>query len=103
MSAPYDFPPLNGLRAFEAAARHMSFQNAAEELHVTPGAISQQIKKLEDILQAPLFHRDSRAVTLTEAGQLLQPGLSSGFESLDDAVQQLKKAAEHQHVGVDDP
>ncbi len=100
MSAPYSFPPLNGLRAFEAAARHMSFQNAAEELHVTPGAISQQIKKLEDILQAPLFHRDSRAVTLTEAGRLLQPGLSSGFESLDDAVQQLKQAAEHQHITI---
>jgi len=100
MSAPYNFPPLNGLRAFEAAARHMSFQNAAEELHVTPGAISQQIKKLEDILQTPLFHRDSRAVSLTKAGRQLLPGLSAGFESLDDAVQQLKRSVEHQHITV---
>ena len=100
MSAPYNFPPLNSLRAFEAAARHLSFQNAAEELSVTPGAISQQIKKLEDILQTPLFHRDSRAVTLTEAGRVLRPDLSRGFESLDDAVQQLKQSAEHQHITV---
>jgi len=100
MSAPYNFPPLNSLRAFEAAARHLSFQNAAEELSVTPGAISQQIKKLEDILQTPLFHRDSRAVTLTEAGRVLRPDLSRGFESLDEAVQQLKQSAEHQHITV---
>ncbi|MBT3916250.1 MAG: transcriptional regulator GcvA [Rhodospirillaceae bacterium] len=100
MVAPYSFPPLNGLRAFEAAARHMSFQKAAEELHVTPGAISQQIKKLEDIFQTALFHRDSRAVTLTKAGQRLQPGLSAGFESLDDAVRQLKQSSEHQHITV---
>ena len=72
MSAPYSFPPLNGLRAFEVAARHMSFQNGAEELNVTPGAISQQIKKLEDILQTPLFHREGRAVSLTEAGNFYQ-------------------------------
>ncbi len=100
MSAPYNFPPLNSLRAFEAAARHLSFQNAAEELSVTPGAISQQIKKLEDILQTPLFHRNNRAVTLTEAGRVLRPDLSRGFESLDDAVQQLKQSAEHQHITV---
>ncbi len=100
MSAPYNFPPLNSLRAFEAAARHLSFQNAAEELSVTPGAISQQIKKLEDILQTPLFHRDSRAVTLTEAGRVLRPDLSRGFESLDEAVQQVKQSAEHQHITV---
>ena len=100
MSASYNFPPLNSLRAFEAAARHLSFQNAAEELSVTPGAISQQIKKLEDILQTPLFHRDSRAVTLTEAGRVLRPDLSRGFESLDEAVQQVKQSAEHQHITV---
>ena len=100
MSAPYNFPPLNSLRAFEATARHLSFQNAAEELSVTPGAISQQIKKLEDILQTPLFHRNNRAVTLTKAGRVLQPDLSRGFESLDDAVQQLKQSAEHQHITV---
>jgi len=100
MSAPYSLPPLNGLRAFEAVARHLSFQNAAEELFVTPGAISQQIKKLEDILQAPLFNRDSHGVSLTEAGQQLLPGLSAGFEQLDNAVQKLKRAAQHDHVTI---
>ena len=100
MPAPYNFPPLNSLRAFEAAARHLSFQNAAEELSVTPGAISQQIKKLEDILQTPLFHRNNRAVTLTKAGRVLQPDLSRGFEILDEAVQQVKQSAEHQHITV---
>jgi LysR family glycine cleavage system transcriptional activator len=100
MSAPYSFPPLNGLRAFEAAARHMSFQNGAEELNVTPGAISQQIKKLEDILQQQLFHREGRAVSLTDAGKQLLPGLSSGFEQLDDTVQLVRQSSEHKHITI---
>lgn len=100
MPAPYSLPPLNGLRAFEAVARHLSFQNAAEELFVTPGAISQQIKKLEDILQAPLFNRDSHGVSLTEAGQQLLPGLSAGFEQLAGAVGQLKRLNEHPHITI---
>lgn len=100
MSAPYALPPLNGLRAFETVARHLSFQKAAEELFVTPGAISQQIKKLEDILQVPLFIRDSHGVSLTEAGQQLLPGLSIGFEQLEGAVQQLKRNTRQQHVTI---
>lgn len=100
MSAPYSFLPLNGLRAFEVAARHMSFQNGAEELNVTPGAISQQIKKLEDILQTSLFHREGRAVSLTEAGRQLLPGLSAGFERLDEAVQLVRKSGAHNHITI---
>jgi LysR family transcriptional regulator, glycine cleavage system transcriptional activator len=100
MTAPYALPPLNGLRAFEAVARHLSFQNAAEELFVTPGAISQQIKKLEEILQTSLFNRDSHGVSLTEAGLQLLPGLSAGFEQLDSAVQSLKRNTEAQHVTI---
>ena len=100
MSAPYHLPPLNGLRAFESVARHLSFQNAAEELFVTPGAISQQIKKLEEFLQRPLFNRDSHNVSLTEAGRQLLPGLSAGFEHMDEAVQQLRQDREHHHVTV---
>jgi LysR family transcriptional regulator, glycine cleavage system transcriptional activator len=61
-------PPLNALRAFEAAARHLSFSRAAEELHVTPAAVSHQIKQLEEHLTIRLFHRRNRAVHLTEAG-----------------------------------
>ena len=59
-------PPLNSIRAFEAAARWLSFSKAAEELHVTPAAISQQIKQLEDYLGVTLFHRLTRAIRLTE-------------------------------------
>ncbi|THH36957.1 transcriptional regulator GcvA [Aliishimia ponticola] len=79
---PDRLPPLTALRAFEAAARHMSFAKAAEELNVTPAALSFQIKSLEDHLGAPLFHRLNRAVTLTEAGETLAPGCRDGFTAL---------------------
>ena len=78
-------PPLTALRAFEAAARHMSFAKAADELHVTPAALSFQIKSLEEHLGAPVFHRLNRAVELTEAGRALAPGISEGFQSLNAA------------------
>ena len=67
----YDLPPLNGLRAFEAAARNLSFAKAAEELHVTPAAISYQIRSLENTLKVKLFRRLNRAIVLTEAGALM--------------------------------
>jgi len=67
--------PLNALRAFEAIARHMSFARAAEELHVTPAALSHQIRGLEEQLGLPLFTRRTRAIELTEAGRLIYPGL----------------------------
>ncbi len=96
----HSLPPLNGLRAFEAAARHLSFQKAAEELFVTPGAISQQIKKLEEILQVSLFSRKGRAVALTETGNLLLPGLSDGFDRLNRAVQGAIRHRELRHITV---
>ncbi len=75
-------PPLTALRAFEAAARHMSFAKAAEELNVTPAALSFQIKSLEEHLGTPVFRRLNRAVALTEAGETLAPGCSEGFHQL---------------------
>ncbi len=75
-------PPLTALRAFDAAARHMSFQKAAEELNVTPAALSFQIKSLEEHLGAPVFRRLNRAVELTEAGKTLAPGCQDGFAAL---------------------
>ena len=75
-------PPLTALRAFEAAARHMSFAQAAAELHVTPAALSFQIKSLESHLGAPLFIRLNRAVALTEEGRALYPAVSDGFDAL---------------------
>ncbi len=78
-------PPLTALRAFDAAARHMSFAKAADELNVTPAALSFQIKSLEDHLGHPLFRRLNRAVELTEAGKALAPGAAEGFASLKAA------------------
>lgn len=75
-------PPLTALRAFEAAARHLSFAKAADELNVTPAALSFQIKSLEDHLGQPVFTRLNRAVELTEAGRALAPGTSDGFSRL---------------------
>lgn len=87
-------PPLTALRAFEAAARHLSFAKAAEELYVTPAALSYQIKSLETDLGVQLFRRLNRAVELTEAGRLLAPGVSEGFEALKAAVRNLNRMRE---------
>lgn len=84
-------PPLTALRAFEAAARHMSFAKAAAELNVTPAALSFQIKSLEEHLGQPLFHRLNRAVELTEAGRTLLPGTSDGFNALTAAWRSVKR------------
>jgi len=83
-------PPLRALRAFEAAARHLSFAQAAAELGVTPGAVSHQIKALEDWVGAPLFHRLTRALRLTEAGASALPLLTEGFDRLADGVDRLQ-------------
>lgn len=84
-------PPLTALRAFEAAARHMSFAKAADELNVTPAALSFQIKSLEEHLGAPVFRRLNRAVELTEEGVLLQPGVAEGFLSLQNAWRAVQR------------
>ena len=84
-------PPLTALRAFDAAARHMSFAQAAAELNVTPAALSFQIKSLEDHLGQPLFHRLNRAVTLTEAGRALAPGTADGFAMLANAWRSARR------------
>ena len=82
-------PPLNALRAFEAAGRHLSFTKAAAELHVTPAAVSHQVKALEDTLGVKLFRRLTRGLLLTDAGQALLPGLGKGFDGLAAAVEGL--------------
>jgi LysR family glycine cleavage system transcriptional activator len=83
-------PPLNGLRAFEAAARHLSFARAAAELHVTPAAVSHQVKALEARLGVALFRRRNREVLLTDMGQALLPGVRDGFDRLAAAVQRVQ-------------
>ena len=88
---PRRIAPLNALRAFEAAARHLSFTKAAEELHVTPAAISHQIKSLEDYCGAPLFRRLTRSLLLTDQGQAALPVLREGFDMLAAASQQMAR------------
>lgn len=84
-------PPLNALRAFEAAARHLSLVAAANELCVTPAAISHQIKGLEDYLGLPLFKRVKRRVVLTDQGQLVMPELKQAFALIERAMGSLAK------------
>lgn len=83
-------PPLNSLRAFEVASRHLSFRKAADELHVTPAAISHQLKALEDYLGVKLFRRANRRVELTPAARAAIPHLQQGFREIAEAVQRLR-------------
>jgi len=91
VASAYDRLPLNALRVFEAVASRLSFAEAAEALHVTPAAVSMQIKTLEDYLQVPLFRRSGRKVELTAEGEELLPGVRRGLDELEAALHQLKK------------
>jgi LysR family glycine cleavage system transcriptional activator len=77
---------MSALRAFEAVARRLSFSKAAEELHVTPGAVSQQIRSLEELLGATLFARSKRSVSLTEFAARMLPEIQAGLELLSRAI-----------------
>jgi LysR family transcriptional regulator, glycine cleavage system transcriptional activator len=83
-------PPLNALKAFEAAARHLSVKRAAAELNVTPAAVSHQIRTLEEYLGVQLFHRYNRALELTDAARACLPKLREGFDCLIKAVEVLR-------------
>ncbi len=100
MTEPRKLPPLNALRAFEAAARHLSFTKAAEELHVTPGAVSQQVKALEEYLGLTLFRRLNRALTLTEEAEHCLPTLREGFDKLTEATQLLTATETQNRLSV---
>ena len=96
-------PPLNALRAFEAAARHLSLTKAALELNVTPGALSHQIRGLEDHLGLKLFDRGVRSIALTAAGKALLPGLQAGFLHIRDALASLKALGDARVLVVSAP
>src|ERR1700736_2684933 len=85
-------PPLNGLRSFEAAARHLSFTRAADELSVTPGAVSQQVKSLEMALGVTLFRRLPRSLVLTDEGEAYLPAIRSAFEIISKATESAAPA-----------
>lgn len=91
---PGRLPPLNSLRFFEAAARHLSFTLAARELHVTQAAVSQQIRSLEGHLGVPLFRRLTRQLLLTDEGQILLPVVHRCLEQLSETFERLSPDTE---------
>src|SRR6516165_2038311 len=88
----YRLPPLNALRAFEASARHLSFKRAADELSVTAGAVSQQVKSLEARMGVSLFRRLSRGLVLTAAGESYLPSISRAFHAISEATEKVAPA-----------
>ena len=95
-----DYIPLNAVRAFESAARHLSFSAAGEELHVTHPAISHQIRRLEEWLGVALFHRDARKVRLTEAGVTLQISASGALAELGATCRRIRRNAGQETLSV---
>ena len=87
---PSAMPPLNGLRAFEATARHLSMTEAAKELNVTPGALSHQVRALEELLGLKLFERGVRTLSLTPEGQHIYPGLRNSFSQIQETIASLR-------------
>ncbi len=101
MSKP--LPPLSALRAFEAAARHLSQTRAADELAVTPAALSHQVRGLEEFLGLKLFERRPRGLALTQAGALLYPGLHAAFTQIRQAVDQLERVNDDRVLVISAP
>lgn len=99
----YRLPPLNSLRVFEAAARHLSFKEAANELSITQAAVSHQIKSLEDYLGVELFKRVGRGVQLTEAARAALPRLQDGFEALAAAIEAIHERADETDLMITAP
>ncbi|MCB1755303.1 MAG: transcriptional regulator GcvA [Gammaproteobacteria bacterium] len=97
---PRQLPPLNALRAFEAAARHLSFSKAADELNVTKAAISHQIRGLEDYLGFSLFERHNRSIALTEAAEQSLGKLREGFNCLSEAVHLMRSHVDVETVSI---
>jgi LysR family transcriptional regulator, glycine cleavage system transcriptional activator len=96
-------PPLNALRAFEATARHQSFSRAADELNVTPAALSHQVAGLESFLGERLFNRNTRSISLTPAGEVLYPGLNAAFLQIRQSVERLLDTFDGQVLVVSAP
>ena len=90
-SRHYNLPSLSALAAFEVAARHLSFKNAANELNVTPGAVSHQVKALEHELNSTLFHRQHRGVELTQTGNELFISLQQSFSNISVTLDQIRQ------------
>jgi len=96
-------PPLNALRAFDAAVRTGSFTRAGDQLHVTQGAISRQIKQLEDWLGKPVFVRHYQGLILTPAGSVLAKSLDMAFGTITSAIEQIHHLGARQRIAVNVP
>ncbi len=99
----YRLPPLNALRVFEAAARHLSFKDAAHELSITQAAVSHQVKSLEEFLGVELFRRAGRGVQLTEAARACLPKLREGFDALAAAVETIRERGQETELMITAP
>lgn len=97
---PKSLPPLSMLRSFDAVARRLSFSKAAEELHVTPGAVSQQISSLESLLSVRLFDRTRRSVSLTGAGNRMLPDVQAGLDMLVRAINSRTSPAGERSLAI---
>jgi len=95
--------PLNGLRVFDAAARHLSFTRAADELAVTPAAVGQQIRALEDMLGVVLFRRTPRGLELTPEAEAGLPALRSAFLELEESVRAMQAGQSSRHLTIAAP
>src|SRR5262249_21377406 len=93
-------PPLNALRVFHVVARHMNFRSASDELLVSPQAVSQQIKLLEDALGVALVKRAGRGIALTEEGVLFSQFVHAGFDELMEGVKRISKKARRDRINV---
>ncbi len=100
MTGKLRLPPLNALRVFHAVAQHRSFRQAADELLVTPQAVGQQIKLLEDTLQVTLFERKGRSIELTESAILLSHYIKAGFEEFAEGVRRVTKSGYRDRINL---
>ena len=94
------FPGLRSMRAFNAAARHLSFTKAADELGVTPAAISHQIKEIEDQLGLSLFNRTSRSMILTREGEILSTAAAESLEMMARAIKRVRRLEQRNQIKV---
>jgi LysR family glycine cleavage system transcriptional activator len=99
----YRLPPLNALRVFEAAARHLSFKEAANELNITQAAVSHQIKSLEEYLGVELFRRAGRGVQMSDAARACLPKLREGFDALAAAVETIRERGDEAELVITAP
>ncbi len=96
----YRLPPLNALRAFQASARHLSFKRAADEMCVTAGAVSQQVKSLEASMGVKLFRRLPRGLLLTAAGETYLPSISRAFRAISEATEDAAPALKRRRLRI---